>query len=250
MGQKILNYDNEELIKEHFAELSIEFPFLELRKNSTGFWVISGDLSFTASYKETTINDTFSILIEIPHDYPNSPPVVQETGGRIPPDFHQYNNRNLCLAAPVEILIRFKKDQRLLIFVKTLVIEYLYAYSYFEKYGVLPFGELSHGCKGILEYYENYFNTSDINIIVKFFILLINNNYRGHHICKCNSGKILRRCHGPSLLELLNSINKEQLLYDFTLILYNLSKSKIKEIVDDLPETIIDYIKKNWIKPK
>ena len=42
--------------------------------------------------------------------------------------------------------MRLSRAQRL-----TCVILYLYGYSHFERYGVMPFGELKHGAEGLRE---------------------------------------------------------------------------------------------------
>jgi hypothetical protein len=234
MGACGLNNTKGTLIRLQFEELVQSFPGLKLCKDTPGRWVIRGTLSFSATFQGETISDSFSILILLPGDYPESPPVVQETGGRIPADFHQYSNRNLCLGAPAEVNRRFKADPRLISFVETLVVEYLYSYAHFEKTGKLPFGELSHGCQGIREYYEEAFSTDDVRITLALLKVLSDGTYRGHHACPCNSGKILRKCHGPVLLELLKHQSKERFLLDTTNILYSLNDNELKDFDWDL----------------
>ena len=197
-----MNKEKIELIKQQYEELHKKFRGLKLYEDSPGQWVIRGVLAFTATYNEVTIEDEYSVLISLPKNYPDTPPDVQETGGRIPPEFHQYADRTLCLGAPVEVERRFKADPKLINFIETLLIEYLYGYSHFKKYGELPFGELSHGGSGIQEYYQDLFNTDDIKVVFKLLKILVDGTYRGHHVCPCKSGKILRKCHGPKLLEL------------------------------------------------
>jgi len=226
--------NSEVLIRQQFEELVRTYPGLSLSEDAPGRWVIRGRLSFSATFQDVTITDAFSILIKLPHDYPNSPPTVQETGGRIPPDFHQYPDRTLCLGAPVEAWRRFKSDPRLVTFVQTLVVEYLYGYAYFEKYGKMPFGELSHGAQGIREYYQELFNTDDVQIVLALLKVMADGRYRGHHPCPCGSGQILRRCHGPSMLELLKQQPKERFLSDATNILYSMEKEEFEHFDWDL----------------
>lgn len=229
-----LNNSKETLIRLQFEELVQSFPGLKLSQNTPGRWVIRGVLSFSATFKGKTISDSFSILILLPEDYPESPPVVQETGSRIPADFHQYSNRNLCLGAPAEVNRRFKADPRLIFFVETLVVEYLYSYAHFEKTGTLPFGELSHGCQGIREYYQEAFSTDDVQIALALLKVLSDGTYRGHHPCPCSSGEILRKCHGPILLDFLKHQPKERFLLDTTNILYSLNDNELEEFNWDL----------------
>lgn len=224
-----MNNGKDTLIRQQFEELVGIFPGLTLCQNAPRRWVIRGALSFSATFRDVTISDAFSILILLPNDYPDSPPAVQETGGRIPADFHQYGDRTLCLGAPVEVYRRFKADPRLVAFVKTLVVEYLYGYVYLEKYGTLPFGELSHGCQGIREYYQDAFSTDDVRIALALLKVLADGVYRGHHTCPCSSGKILRKCHGPILLDLLKHQPKERFFRDATNILYSLKESELED---------------------
>lgn len=229
-----MSNSKEVLIRQQFEELSQTYSGLRLCKDAPGRWAIRGMLSFSATFQSVTITDAFSVLIRLPQDYPNSPPTVQETGGRIPADFHQYHDRTLCLGAPVEVWRRFKADPRLITFVRTLVVEYLYGYAYFKKCGALPFGELSHGCKGIREYYQDLFKTDDVQIVLALLKLMADGTYRGHYACPCGSGKILRKCHGPSMLDLLKQQSKERFLRDSANILYSLEKSEMEDFNWDL----------------
>ena len=148
--------------------------------------------------------------------------------GRIPADFHQYSDRTLCLGAPVEVWRRFKADPRLVTFVRTLVVEYLYGFAYFEKYGEMPFGELSHGAQGIREYYQDLFKIDNIQTVLALLKVMADGTYRGHQACPCGSGKILRKCHGPFMLNLLKQPPKERFLHDTTNILYSLEKKDME----------------------
>ncbi|RJQ65153.1 MAG: SEC-C domain-containing protein [Desulfobacteraceae bacterium] len=224
-----MNNGKEVLIHQQFEELVQTFPGLALSQDAPGRWVIRGTLSFSATFQTMTIADAFSILIILPDDYPDSPPAVQETGGRIPSNFHQYGDRTLCLGAPVEVIRRFKVDSRLVTFVKTLVVEYLYGFAHFETHGILPFGELSHGCQGIRDYYQDAFSTDNVHITLALLKVLADGTYRGHHLCPCGSGNILRKCHGPILLCLLKHQPKERFLRDATNVLYSLEKFELAD---------------------
>ncbi len=229
-----MNVGKERLIHQQFEELVQTFPDLTLCQDAPGRWVIRGELSFSATFKAVTITDAFSVLIILPDDYPDSPPAVQETGGRIPGNFHQYGDRKLCLGAPAEVVRRFKADPRLLAFVQTLVIEYLYGYAYFKKYATLPFGELSHGCKGIREYYQELFNTDDVQVALALLKVLADGAYRGHHVCPCGSEQILRNCHGPILMDLLSHQPKERFIRDAENVLFSLERDEIDHFNWDL----------------
>lgn len=224
----------ETLILQQFEELVKAFPELSLSEDRPGCWAIRGTLSFNATFRGVCIADSYSILLTLPSNYPDVPPRAQETGGRIPASFHQYGDRTLCLGAPVEVYRRFRDDPSLLAFVETLVVEYLYGYSHFEKHGTLPFGELSHGCQGIREYYQDTFKTQDVHIVFALLKTLADGTYRGHHVCPCGSGKILRKCHGPILLSLLKNQTNGRFLCDAENVLYSLTQSEMEGFNWDL----------------
>lgn len=219
-----MNKGKEELLRQQFEELQKQFSGLKLCEDSPGEWVIRGILHFTATYNEVTIEDGYSIRISIPEDYPDSPPDIQETGGRIPPDFHQHVDRRLCLTVPVEANRRFKSNPNLLTFVKTLVVDYLYGYSHLEKYGALPFGDFPHGGPGLQKFYSELFKTEDIRVILALLKIMADDSYRGHHACPCGSGEILRKCHGPILIDLMKNQTKDRFINDSILIISELSK--------------------------
>lgn len=206
------------------------FPGLTLSEDVTGRWVVRGNLSFRATFGGTTIEDAYEVLIRIPKDYPNSPPSVQETGGRIPATFHQYSDRSLCLGAPVEVSRRFRGDPRLLGFVQTMVVEYLFGYSHLQQRGTLPYGELSHGFRGILEYYQGYFGITNSRTLLALLKILAEGSYKGHHLCPCGSGKIMRRCHGPLVLDLAKTKPEAYFMVDCKLVLRAMTRAELEGV--------------------
>jgi hypothetical protein len=100
------------------------------------------------------------------------------------------------------IKAKFSEDPSLKGFVRNCLVPYLYSFSYYIRYGNLPFGELSHGIQGIYEYYSELFLIQDKNSILKLLKILAGDNYRGHLPCPCGSGKRLRSCHGSIVLRI------------------------------------------------
>ena len=155
---------HDELVHLQYEELVQTFSDLELCKNEAGQWVVAGDLSFSAGLEgKKVIDDSFSIQIVIPDDYPDTPPSTFEVGGRIPrkPDFHINESGDMCLAASIEVRKKFSANPCLIHFVEKMVVPFLYWFSYRERFGERPWGELSHGSKGIREYYQEVFETDD-----------------------------------------------------------------------------------------
>lgn len=191
-----------QIIRQQFEELASKFTKLYLEKRIDGLWRIWGLLGFAGEFSDQLIEDEYAILMVVPNDYPKNLPRVWETENRIPLDFHKYTNESLCLGAPLAIKKIFYEKPTLNGFVQNCLIPYLYSYSFYAKYGNMPFGELSHGTKGIYEYYRELFHLEEKRAILRLIKMLAGNNYRGHLPCPCGSGKKLRSCHGPLLLNI------------------------------------------------
>ena len=66
----------------------------------------------------------------------------------------------------------------------------------------MPFGERSHGVKGIEEAYMERYDLFDRNALIQIMLYLSKiQRYRGHAKCPCGSGKKLRNCHGRRVLK-------------------------------------------------
>jgi hypothetical protein len=192
---------NRVLIQEEYTDLKKKYHRLILSEDANSTFKVYGELEFTASSGGVPIEDAFSIEILIPADYPATPPIAKEVGNRIPKKFHKYSDDSLCLAAPLEVRKIFAENRSLVGFTEKLLIHYLYNFVIWEKTGATPFGELSHGGKGLIEYYKEEFGVlSDIQVL-SLLRVLAENNYRGHLPCPCGSGKRMRCCHGKLLMD-------------------------------------------------
>jgi len=222
------------LVKAQYDELSGKYPDLSL-EHKDGMWVIKGSLDFYATYEEIKIRESFQVEMLIPKDYPNILPIVKETSGNIPRTFHKYDDDSLCLGAPTDVHKKFSEKPSLLGFVDNLVIPYLFSFSYHEQHGVMPYGELSHGGKGLIEYYTDYLGVNSEFAVLSFLKTLASDNYRGHHDCPCGSGKKIRRCHGKELLELKMIQNPYGFLRDYLIVLGYMKNAGI-----ELPKNLMN----------
>ena len=219
-----------EPIARQFNELAAVYPGLALTKNDSGQWTIRGDLRFRATFQETTIEDMFEIELLLPPNYPAIPPAAAETGGRIPTDFHKLTDGSFCLGTPLEVRMKFGKTQRLLPFVEDLVVPYLFSFRYWQDHGKMPFGEFSHGGKGILESYQALLSVESPSGVLALLKILGDGSYRGHQACPCGSGARLRHCHGARLLGLNSVQSADHFLRDIGAILVSLSKEDFQAV--------------------
>src|SRR5690606_4072799 len=105
---------------------------------------------------------------------------------------------------------------------------------HWEQHGALPFGELAHGYKGIREYYQDAFNTDDVQVVLALLRVLADGAYRGHLRCPCGSKRALRKCHGASLLALQQNQSKERFIKDTRNVLNSLDESELRSFNWDL----------------
>ncbi len=212
------------LVYQHYQLLKEAYPDMHLQCNAGGSFWIEGKLHFLGEYSGQVIEDTYTIKVTIPEDYPGTLPTVQETGGRIPKDFHHYTNQSLCLGARFAVRKAFQIEPTLLGFVNRCVLPYLYSYSYKRKHGPLPFGELPHGAQGILEYYRDYFRVATPKATLGLLRILASGKFGGHAKCPCESRKRIRDCHGPQLATMIKVQSPSAFLYEYEYLVDNLVK--------------------------
>jgi len=233
------------LIIEHFRKLKNKFIGLELIETEDGRFIVSGNLSFSHSHDGKTVEDDYDVEIVIPNDYPQNPPAVKETSNKIPRNKDNHVNPKdgtLCLGAPLAVKRKFAQQRNLLWFVIEQVISFLFLYSYKRDYGLLPFGELSHGAGGLLEYYNDLFSVQDNWQVLGLLKILADDNYRGHALCPCGSSKKVRFCHG----DLLREIRNYQRPYNF--IEEHLCILKLLSANDTNKKALRKYVPKNVFK--
>jgi len=234
---------------DYLTEIRYDYPELRLIDIKNGVAIYEGCITLNNKYKNKAIvDDQFKVEIEFPINLSDRIPSAKETGKRIPReiDYHVYKDGEMCLGSKLEILRRFSEDPSLKGFIINLLEPFLFSYSWKEKYGEYPFGELPHGHKGIYQFYKDEFKTDNGLVILNLLKIPVENNYRGHMICPCGSKARLRDCHGNQLREINEIMKREDLLID----LYNCIKSYIEE-GNKLPN---DFISKRlrtfWNKVK
>lgn len=221
-------------ILSQISELQNNYAGLSLIADDAEALLVRGKLTFSAQYDGVSIEDEYEVEITIPQDYPDILPAVKETGGKVPEEFHLNPDGTLCLGVPLEVKRKFRQNPCLLGFVEELLIPFLYSNSYKEKYGEMPFGELSHGTEGILEYYKEAFDVDDDYAVLGFLRILAENGYRGHMNCPCGSNTKLRDCHGKLLVEVKGYQNEGNYLAECYYVIYSMLQKG-----QDIPRSLI-----------
>lgn len=195
-------------VYEDYWELKEQYPKLQIKSEKNNY-LIYGIVRIYAKRDNIELLDDFEIEITIQSEYPNALPKIKELSKKIPNGYeHIYNNNNLCLGVDTEILLKFRKNPKLKYWFNEFVVNYFYGVMYYKKYGVIPFGERTHGEKGIIEFYKEYFETDDIYAILRLLVLGKNKKIDRNSYCVCGSKKRTKNCHYSKVYELEN-INLE-----------------------------------------
>jgi len=186
------------------TKLLSEHPGLRIVPSEIDGVTVAGQISFEGPGEDgELLADTYNIETWVLPSFPASAPLVRETDNRIPGDFHKLEGNFLCLGAPMALRLRLKKDPNLPTFFTYFVVPYLFGYSFFCKYGKMPFGELAHGAAGIEQYFCELFAAEDAKQALEFLRLAgMKKGEANKQPCPCGSGKRLGRCHNRRLNQL------------------------------------------------
>lgn len=192
------------------GELLTAYPGLRLMPTAGSELRIVGNLSFSADGAGLErIDDSYEVEIRIPLAPVRKLPVVRETGSRIPQDFHHYDNGALCLGSPAQQRLTLAEDATILGFIQKCLIPYLYGFSYREKHGELPFGELEHGAKGLLKDFAGLFEVETEHAAHAMVGLAgMKKRIANKLICPCGSGIRLGKCHNRPVNRLRKQLGR------------------------------------------
>src|SRR5438128_290612 len=112
------------------------------------------------------------VEIRIPEKFPRIVPIVFETKGQIPTEFHKNGNGELCLASPLRLQLLAQQNPTMLGFIEHCVLPYLVNFAVSQRTGKLPFGELKHGARGLLDDYRSILNANSDVCCVRLMELL------------------------------------------------------------------------------
>ena len=199
-----------ELLKWGVEELLRKFPELRLQPTKNNETIIAGTLAFSARTRgQSLVSDRYEISISVPSNYPRAIPAVREAAMRIPRDFHKVDSGHLCLGSPTRLRLILAETPSLHSFVERCVIPYLYGYSILESGGLLPFGELSHGTRGLRDDLAAMLGIENHLVLLGFVRLLAKKKREANKLpCPCGSGMRLGSCHNRKLNTLRQKLGR------------------------------------------
>lgn len=196
-------------LRTDWEQIVNEYPGLSLSQGAGGVSLI-GTLEFNAKYNDVPIEDSYNVKITF-HNYPESVPIAIEIGNRIQKstENHISSDGTLCLGNRLECYERF--DHNLSNFMRNILIPFLYANSFKEKYGKYPWCQLAHFSLGISEYYQEKFNLTETELVTLFNNVNKFFTTKGHHRCLCGKNVKFRNCCRSKLESIINDPDKLQL---------------------------------------
>ena len=177
------------------------YPHMRIAPTVDGSLRLRGELEVRATGPDgTTVDDVFQIELAVPPEFPRVPPDVRETAGRIPDTFHKLGAGRFCLGSPTAVRLQLLAAPTLCGFIERLVVPYLFGFSFFEKYGRMPYGELEHGTEGIRQHFAELFGMptrAAADGMVRLAVMP--KRIANKHPCPCGSGRRLGRCHNRAV---------------------------------------------------
>lgn len=185
-------------------EVLLKYHGLRVKPSRDGTILMHGSLAFTGvSPDHPDVTDSYEVNISIPKKYPDELPIVHETGGRIPIDFHKLDSNALCLGSPIRLRMIVQRKPSLLNFLDRVVIPYLYGHSSYEQGRGMPFGELRHGTPGVIDDLVEMLGSPNPDIAAKYLhVIRKKKRVANKFPCPCGSGLRLGRCHNRRVNQL------------------------------------------------
>lgn len=158
----------------------------------------------------------YEVKIVLGYDYPKKQPKVFEIGNRIPrqPDYHINNQEGECCICIWEAWLAKNQNISFAEFIQRPLHQFFLGQLVYEKKRRWPFGERSHGEKGVLEECTEILNLPfDKEKIIRHLLFFTRKNHigfwpKGHWICPCGSGRIIRKCDSQKHVQHLSNIHK------------------------------------------
>ncbi len=205
----------QQCIGKQITEVLQSYPDLYIVENTDELLLFRGSILVFCSVDDFTLRKKYNVELFIPLGDEDLPYVIDcdKSIKRSYP--HIYQNGRFCLETDISVRYRFANGFSIKEWVEEFVEPYFISYEYYVLYGQFPCGERSHNVEGVLQSYQDIFNTDDYEKTYDVARFVRDHPYRGHTSCPCGSGKRLRHCHRKQVWPFYNNDSlKKQLLKD------------------------------------
>ena len=189
------------------------------RFKNASFVGIAGKYYLNRTYQNELYQDEFNLVVIVDKSGQFLVPIVWLPKETIPFGFeHVYQDKTCCLGVTHELISIWGKDQTAKDFFDKIVDTFLINYLSYKNNKVCITGDRPHGKLGITDYYKKFFNVNSEqceNILRYINIKAKKKEYaKGHNQCPCESGNILRKCHGEQINTFINSLYADKRLLE------------------------------------
>lgn len=141
--------------------------------------------------------DHYDIRIEVDPQFPLLEPRITETGGRIPRTTARHVNSNgTCCVVVWEQWVIDAADTSFGGFLSGPLHDFFLSQWLFDRTGRWRFGERPHFAAGLVQAYAEVLGTEPQQKSVLYSLRLLAKDWpKGHWLCPCGSGLIIRKCH-------------------------------------------------------
>jgi hypothetical protein len=175
----------------------VEYPGMRVKPSRGAGLLLEGVLSFHVEVPKE-ITDSYRLRIIVPELFPADLPNVTELDFKIPrhESYHVNPDATLCLGSPIRILQKLSRHPSLIGFAESCLVPYLFAISHKLRFGgELPFSELPHGTKGMLDDYIEMFGLktrSEAATAIR--LLAMKKRLANKHKCPCGCSRRVGKC--------------------------------------------------------
>lgn len=225
---------NRKLFQDEMSALASACPLLRLVVVGPGFQINSKSRmreecavvhgTYALHVPDTYRQIEYRIVLVLPRDYPKLPPEMFCNDLKLPIDNidrHIMSDGKACLGVKAEMGMRWQSGSRIIDFINNFVAPFLAGQVYYDAYHEPPpWGQRSHGKKGIFEFYGEFLGMKEDSCVINFMHLLVRKNQpQGHEWCPCNSGKRLRNCHGEVVCNVRQRVTLQDVADDLAFLL-------------------------------
>ncbi|MEP6676798.1 MAG: SEC-C domain-containing protein [Ferruginibacter sp.] len=211
-----MDLNNYKIYCNQLQDALIEFPNLSIIERE-GVKILKGIVDVPNDQLE--IAGSYLVEIHFTAGFPFRFPHLFEIGGAIENhiDWHKFSNNRCCITVLPDEILKCKTGITVIEFIKKYCFSFLANHIYRKLNGNYLNGEYSHGTKGILEFYHDFFKSHDTSIWVQYFthvfkttIFLTKRNEK----CFCGGLKKFKQCH-KLIFDNMWDIGEIQIVNDF-----------------------------------
>ena len=207
--------NNSKLDKDLKAFLDLYSKFIYYERPEKQYSLLKGDIEICDI--DGNYWDTFEIEIYIDkHKYPYHVPIVVESSKIIKrdDDWHISDKGVCCLDIDHELEYLSKRGINITDFYQKKIYPYFTNTLYKIKNGEYANGEYLHNFDGIIQFYREKLQISDIKVILVILDKIIENKVPGRNsMCLCGSERKIKNCHLKSI-DFLKTLSKDRILKD------------------------------------